>query len=103
MYLLMRLLFGSFTLPLAVLISVDVRAAGNRRRVQRPDAEPQRFHALLGVAMLVGIVGKNAILLVDYTDTLRKRGADRTAALLEAGPTRLRPILMTTLSIIFGL
>src|SRR5262249_4076366 len=52
--------------------------------------------SLLGVAMLVGIVGKNAILLVDYTDTLRKRGLGRTEALLEAGPTRLRPIAMTT-------
>src|SRR5205807_4789575 len=54
-------------------------------------------------AMLVGIVGKNAILLVDYTDSRRKRGLDRTAALLEAGPTRLRPIVMTTLSIFSGL
>ncbi|HEX9017042.1 MAG TPA: efflux RND transporter permease subunit, partial [Chloroflexota bacterium] len=47
--------------------------------------------------------GKNAILLVDYTDTLRKRGLSRTDALLEAGPTRLRPILMTTMSIVFAL
>jgi hydrophobic/amphiphilic exporter-1 (mainly G- bacteria), HAE1 family len=51
----------------------------------------------------MGLVHKNAILLVDYTDTLRKRGESRLAALLEAGPTRLRPILMTTLSVIFAL
>jgi hydrophobic/amphiphilic exporter-1 (mainly G- bacteria), HAE1 family len=51
----------------------------------------------------VGLVGKNAILLVDYTDTLRKRGDGRLEALLEAGPTRLRPILMTTLSVMFAL
>jgi hydrophobic/amphiphilic exporter-1 (mainly G- bacteria), HAE1 family len=51
---------------------------------------------------LMGLVGKNAILLVDYTHTLRKRGASRLAALLTAGPTRLRPILMTTLSVVFA-
>jgi HAE1 family hydrophobic/amphiphilic exporter-1 len=59
--------------------------------------------SLLGVSLLMGLVGKNAILLVDYTDTLRKRGKGRLEALLEAGPTRLRPILMTTLSVMFAL
>jgi HAE1 family hydrophobic/amphiphilic exporter-1 len=48
-------------------------------------------------------VGKNAILLVDYTEILRARGRDRTAALLEAGPTRLRPIVMTTMSVMAAL
>ena len=46
--------------------------------------------------LLTGLVGKNAILLVDYTNSLRKRGVARNDALLQAGPTRLRPILMTT-------
>jgi HAE1 family hydrophobic/amphiphilic exporter-1 len=59
--------------------------------------------SLLGIAMLVGLVGKNAILLVDFTDILRKRGVSRTEALLEAGPTRLRPIVMTTMSIFASL
>src|SRR6202011_18405 len=54
--------------------------------------------ALLGLTLLVGLVGKNAVLLVDYTDSLRKQGVSRTDALLQAGPVRLRPILMTTLS-----
>lgn len=53
--------------------------------------------------MLVGLVTKNAILLVDYTNTLRARGKERNEAILEAGPTRLRPILMTTLTMIFGM
>jgi HAE1 family hydrophobic/amphiphilic exporter-1 len=48
-------------------------------------------------------VGKNAILLVDYTNTLRSRGMKREEALTTAGPTRLRPILMTSLTLIFGL
>src|SRR4029453_2832410 len=54
--------------------------------------------SLLGFTLLMGLVGKNAILLVDYTDTLRRRGYTRSAALVEAGPTRLRPIVMTTFS-----
>ena len=59
---------------------------------------------MIGFIMLMGLVTKNAILLVDYTNTLRRRdGMDRTSALLKAGPTRLRPILMTTFAMIFGM
>lgn len=57
----------------------------------------------VGIIALVGLVGKNAILLVDYTNTLRGRGRPRHAALVEAGPTRLRPIMMTTLAVILGM
>jgi HAE1 family hydrophobic/amphiphilic exporter-1 len=56
----------------------------------------------IGIITLVGLVGKNAILLVDYTNTLRARGKSRREAILEAGPTRLRPIMMTTLALILG-
>jgi len=51
----------------------------------------------------VGLVARNAILLVDYTNILRRRGLPRDQAILEAGPVRLRPVLMTSLAIIFGL
>lgn len=57
---------------------------------------------MIGIICLVGLVGKNAILLVDYTNTLRGRGRSRHDALVEAGPTRLRPILMTTFALILG-
>ena len=53
--------------------------------------------------MLMGIVMKNGILLVDYTNTLRRRGRSLTDAVLEAGPTRMRPVLMTAVSTIFGM
>ena len=53
--------------------------------------------------MLVGIVVKNGILLVDYTNVLRRRGLPREEAVLTAGPTRLRPILMTTSAAILGM
>ncbi len=56
----------------------------------------------IGIVSLVGLVGKNAILLVDYANTLRERGEDRLTALLDSGQTRLRPIMMTTLALIFG-
>jgi HAE1 family hydrophobic/amphiphilic exporter-1 len=56
----------------------------------------------IGLIALVGLVGKNAILLVDYTNTLRGRGLDRHEALVKAGPTRLRPIMMTTIAVIVG-
>lgn len=57
----------------------------------------------IGLICLVGLVGKNAILLVDYANTLRHRGRSRHDALVEAGPTRLRPIMMTTLALILGM
>jgi HAE1 family hydrophobic/amphiphilic exporter-1 len=59
--------------------------------------------SLIGMILLTGLVGKNAILLVDYTNTLRRMGRSRDEALLEAGPARLRPILMTTVTMIAAL
>jgi len=53
--------------------------------------------------MMAGIVVSNGILLVDYTNTLRARGLSRRDAILQAGPTRLRPILMTTIAMIAGM
>ena len=102
MYVLMMMLFGSLTLPLAVLMSLPLAVIGALGALALTNNSFTLF-SLLGIAMLVGLVGKNAILLVDYTDILRKRGVSRTAALLEAGPTRLRPIVMTTMSIFASL
>jgi HAE1 family hydrophobic/amphiphilic exporter-1 len=59
--------------------------------------------SLIGLIMLMGLVTKNAILLVDYTKVLRGQGLDRRTALVTAGRTRLRPILMTTAAMIFGM
>ncbi|HAH86813.1 MAG TPA: hypothetical protein DCL60_05520, partial [Armatimonadetes bacterium] len=59
--------------------------------------------ALIGLLMLVGIVVKNGILLVDYTNTLRRRGIGRNEAVLTASPTRLRPILMTASAAVLGM
>jgi HAE1 family hydrophobic/amphiphilic exporter-1 len=59
--------------------------------------------AFIGIIMLVGIVVNNAILLVDLINQLRQTGVEKTAAILEAGRSRLRPILMTTLTTVLGL
>lgn len=102
MYLLMVVLFGSFTLPLSVLMSLPLAVVGSLGAMTLTYTAFTIF-SLLGFTLLMGLVGKNAILLVDYTETLRKRGKSRLEALVEAGPTRMRPIVMTTMSIIVAL
>ena len=102
MYMLMMMLFGSLTLPLAVLMSLPLAVVGALGAMALTHT-PFTLFSMLGVAVLLGLVGKNAILLVDYTDHLRASGMDRSAALLEAGPTRLRPIVMTTVSVMAAL
>jgi HAE1 family hydrophobic/amphiphilic exporter-1 len=59
--------------------------------------------SMIGMILLTGLVGKNAILMVDYTNHLRRSGLDRKSALLQAGPTRLRPILMTSMALILAM
>jgi len=102
MYMLMMMLFGSLTLPLAVLMSLPLAAVGAFGAMAITKT-PFTLFSLLGLAVLVGLVGKNAILLVDYTEILRQRGYARDAAIRQAGPTRLRPIVMTTLSVMAAL
>jgi HAE1 family hydrophobic/amphiphilic exporter-1 len=102
MYMLMMMLFASLTLPLAVLMSLPLALVGSFGAMALTRT-PFTLFSLLGFAVLVGLVGKNAILLVDYTTILERRGYDRTSALLEAGPTRLRPIIMTTASVMAAL
>jgi HAE1 family hydrophobic/amphiphilic exporter-1 len=102
MYMLMMMLFGSLTLPLAVLMSLPLAVVGSFGAMALTGT-PFTLFSLLGFAVLVGLVGKNAILLVDYTEILQHRGYERNAALLAAGPTRLRPIIMTTMSIMAAL
>jgi HAE1 family hydrophobic/amphiphilic exporter-1 len=65
--------------------------------------KPLSVPALIGYILLVGIVVNNAIVLIDYVNTLRKRGIERNEAILQAGPLRLRPILMTTLTTILAI
>jgi HAE1 family hydrophobic/amphiphilic exporter-1 len=61
------------------------------------------IYAIMGMFLLIGVVKKNAILQVDYTNALRGRGLSRFEAQIEAARARLRPILMTTFAIVFGM
>lgn len=101
-YMLLASQFESFIYPLVVLTSVPLCAIG---MVLGLFLTGRNFGltAFIGLLMLIGIVVKNGILLVDYTNQLRARGVPRNEALLTAGPTRLRPILMTTLAAVLGM
>jgi len=59
--------------------------------------------SMIGIVMLMGLVTKNAILLIDFVKQQRAKGVSRTEAILTAGPIRLRPILMTTFATVFGM
>ena len=98
-YMLMVALYESFLTPLAIMFAVPVALVGAILGLYFTGNTFNIF-SLIGCIMLMGLVGKNAILLVDYTNTLRSRGLARREALLEAGHTRLRPILMTTATVI---
>ncbi len=101
-YMLLATQFESFIYPLVVLTSVPLCAIG---MVLALFITGRAFGltAFIGLLMLIGIVVKNGILLVDYTNQLRGRGMPRDEAILTAGPTRLRPILMTTLAAVLGM
>lgn len=98
-YMLMASLFNNMVYPLSIMLSLPQAWAGAMIALYIAK-EPLNLIAMIGIVLLNAIVNKNAILLVDYTNTLRKRGYKRTDALLEAAPIRLRPILMTTLTIV---
>ncbi|MCC7262207.1 MAG: efflux RND transporter permease subunit [Candidatus Latescibacteria bacterium] len=101
-YLIMVALFNSYLHPFTIMFSLPVAVVGALGALALT-GEALNMFSMIGVIMLVGLVTKNAILLVDYTNTLREQGRGLREALLEAGPTRLRPILMTTLTLVLGM
>jgi HAE1 family hydrophobic/amphiphilic exporter-1 len=101
-YMLLASQFESFIYPLIVLTSVPLCGAGVMVAMFI-SGRAFGLTAFIGVLMLIGIVVKNGILLVDYTNTLRGRGMNRDEAILTASPTRLRPILMTSSAAILGM
>lgn len=101
-YMLLASQFESFIHPLTVLVSVPLSAIGVVLALFLTGRD-FGLTAFIGLLMLVGIVVKNGILLVDYTNVLRARGYERDLAVLTAGPTRLRPILMTTSAAVLGM
>jgi HAE1 family hydrophobic/amphiphilic exporter-1 len=101
-YMLMAALFEGFLSPLIIMFSLPMALVGAILGLLVA-GKTLSIVSMIGIIMLMGLVTKNAILLVDYTNTLRARGESRREAILLAGPTRLRPILMTTFAMIAGM
>ncbi|HEU5260783.1 MAG TPA: efflux RND transporter permease subunit [Gemmatimonadales bacterium] len=101
-YLILASQFGSFLQPLAIMLSLPLSLVGVMLALMLTRGT-FNIMSMIGVIMLMGLVTKNAILLVDFVNKARQRGSDRRAALIDAGELRLRPIVMTTLAMIFGM
>ena len=102
MYLILVAQFKSFIDPLAILISLPLSLIGvvGMLVITR---DTLNIMSLMGVSLLMGVVAKNAILLLDFAKWAREKGTDRRTALIEAGRIRLRPIIMTTMALIVGM
>lgn len=101
-YLILASQFGSFLQPLAIMASLPLALIGVFLGLLVAGSTLNIFSAI-GFIMLMGLVTKNAILLVDFANQAQARGADLRAAVIEAGIIRLRPIIMTTMAMIFGM
>jgi HAE1 family hydrophobic/amphiphilic exporter-1 len=101
-YMLLASLYDNVLYPFIIQLAQPQAMVGAILALLITD-NPLNIVGFLGLITLVGLVGKNAILLVDYTNTLRSRGKNRHDALVESGPTRLRPILMTTFALILSM
>ncbi|MBL8286978.1 MAG: efflux RND transporter permease subunit, partial [Rubrivivax sp.] len=101
-YMILASQFRSFLQPLALMSSLPLTLIGVVLALLAFRSTLNMF-SIIGIVMLMGLVTKNAILLVDFTIRSREEGMERTAALLHAARVRLRPILMTTLAMVFGM
>lgn len=101
-YMVLASQFESFIHPFTVLLAMPLSFIGAFGALLLTGKTLSIF-SFIGLILLMGLVKKNAILLVDYTNTLRERGMPRREAIVHAGPVRLRPILMTTFAMVFGM
>jgi hydrophobe/amphiphile efflux-1 (HAE1) family protein len=101
-YIVLAAQFESFLYPFAIMLALPMSLIGAVIGLLIFNSAMSMM-SMIGIIMLMGLVTKNGILLVDFANVLRDRGHERTDALIRAGATRLRPILMTTLAMIFGM
>lgn len=101
-YMVLASQFESLVHPVTIMISLPMAVGGALGGLALTGRTLNIF-TMIGMIMLMGLVTKNAILLVDYTNLLRKQGMSKDEALMTAGPVRLRPILMTAFSTIAGM
>jgi len=101
-YLILASLFGSFVQPLAIMLSLPLSLLGVALALLITGGT-LNVMSMIGIIMLMGLVTKNGILLIDFVNHARGEGKDRLDAILMAGRIRLRPIIMTTVAMIFGM
>jgi HAE1 family hydrophobic/amphiphilic exporter-1 len=101
-YMILASQFASFLQPIAIMSALPLTLIGVFLSLMFFRSTLNIF-SIIGFIMLMGLVTKNAILLVDFANQARKAGADRFDALLEAAHVRFRPIIMTTLAMVFGM
>lgn len=101
-YLIMVALYESTIYPFVVLFSIPVALVGALTALALT-MESLTIFSIVGMIMLLGLVAKNAILIVDFANQLKEEGYALKEALIEAGKERLRPILMTTIAMIAGM
>ena len=101
-YIVLASQFASFLQPLAIMASLPLALIGVMLALLITRSTLNLF-SMIGLVMLMGLVTKNAILLVDFANQARKGGASMADALLQAGLVRMRPILMTTAAMVFGM
>jgi hydrophobic/amphiphilic exporter-1 (mainly G- bacteria), HAE1 family len=102
MYFVLVVQFGSFLEPLSIMLSLPLSLIGVMLALLVA-RESLNIMSMIGVILLVGIVAKNAILLIDFAKWSEEAGMDRREALIQAGRVRLRPILMTTFALVAGM
>jgi len=101
-YMIMVALFESYAHPFTIMFSIPVALVGGLGALALTGQTLNMF-SMIGILLALGLVTKNAILLVDRANEQRAKGLSAREALLEAGPTRLRPIIMTTLTMVLGM
>jgi len=101
-YLIMVALYDNFVYPFVVLFSIPLAMIGALWALAL-SGQTLSIFTILGIIMLIGLVAKNAILVVDFTNHLKAKGLSTVDALLEATKERLRPVLMTTIAMVVGM
>src|SRR5262249_24237867 len=101
-YVVLAALFGSLLQPLTILIALPL-ALGGAILGLAVTGQPISAPVAIGILMLMGIVTKNAIMLVDFAKVAMRRGVDRATAIIEAGRMRARPVVMATVAMAAGI
>ena len=102
LYMVLASQFGSFVQPFIIMLALPLSFVGAFGALMLTGRSLDMV-AMIGLVLLMGLVTKNSILLIDFINRLRRQGSPRHEAIITAGPIRLRPILMTTLAMIFGM